>query len=86
MHYNSISRLRRPSIALMAGATAALLYAGAASAQTKSVTSAPAVAPRKAYVKPSDADRKKTLTPLQYQVTQHEATETPFRNQYWDNH
>jgi methionine-R-sulfoxide reductase len=37
-------------------------------------------------VKPTDADLKKTLTPLQYNVTQHEATETPFRNQYWDNH
>jgi len=70
----------------MAGATAALLYAGAASAQTKSVTSAPAVAPRKAYVKPSDDELKKKLTPLQYNVTQHEATETPFRNVYWDNH
>jgi methionine-R-sulfoxide reductase len=86
MHYNIIGRLHRPSFALMAAASAALLCAGAAGAQTKSVTSAPAAAPRKAFVKPSDADLKKTLTPLQYQVTQHEATETPFRNQYWDNH
>jgi len=37
-------------------------------------------------VKPSDSDLKKKLTPLQYEVTQHEATETPFRNTYWDNH
>src|SRR5689334_2811141 len=86
MHYNMIGRLHRPSFALMAAASAALLCAGIAGAQTKSVTSAPAVAPRKAFVKPSDGDLKKTLTPLQYQVTQHEATETPFRNQYWDNH
>jgi methionine-R-sulfoxide reductase len=41
---------------------------------------------RKAFVKPSDSDLKKKLTPLQYEVTQHEATETPFRNTYWDNH
>jgi methionine-R-sulfoxide reductase len=36
--------------------------------------------------KPSDAELRRRLTPLQYQVTQHEATETPFHNAYWDNH
>src|SRR5437773_894091 len=36
--------------------------------------------------KPGDAELRQSLTPLQYQVTQHEATEQPFHNEYWDNH
>src|SRR5436309_10182952 len=36
--------------------------------------------------KPGDAELRRALTPLQYEVTQHEATEPPFRNEYWDNH
>jgi peptide methionine sulfoxide reductase msrA/msrB len=36
------------------------------------------------YSKPADEILRKTLTPLQYQVTQEEATEPPFKNAYWD--
>jgi methionine-R-sulfoxide reductase len=41
---------------------------------------------RRVYTKPADAELKQRLTPLQYAVTQHASTETPFRNTYWDNH
>jgi methionine-R-sulfoxide reductase len=38
------------------------------------------------FKKPSDDDLRSRLTREQYDVTQHEGTESPFHNQYWDNH
>jgi peptide methionine sulfoxide reductase msrA/msrB len=37
-------------------------------------------------MKPDDATLRKRLSPLQYEVTQKDATERPFQNEYWDNH
>jgi len=93
VHYNRIAARTSPVPGLLASAVAAaislLLVAGSLHAQDRQVAaapSAPAAAPRKVYVKPSDSEIKRKLTPLQYSVTQREATETPFRNVYWDNH
>jgi len=40
----------------------------------------------KTYTKPSDAELRSRLTPLQYDVTQRGGTEPPFDNAYWDHH
>jgi peptide methionine sulfoxide reductase msrA/msrB len=46
----------------------------------------PPSAPDGRYVKPSSAELAKRLTPMQFGVTQHDGTEPPFANEYWDNH
>src|SRR5271157_399462 len=38
------------------------------------------------FKKPDDATLRKMLTPIQYDVTQREGTEPPFKNEYADNH
>ncbi len=41
---------------------------------------------KKTYTKPADDVLRRKLTPMQYEVTQKDATEPPFHNEYWDNH
>jgi methionine-R-sulfoxide reductase len=38
------------------------------------------------FKKATDTELRRTLTPLQYEVTQRDATERAFNNDYWDNH
>ena len=37
------------------------------------------------YARPSSAELQQKLTRLQYEVTQEEGTEPPFKNEFWDN-
>jgi len=39
----------------------------------------------KTFTKPSDSELRMKLSRLQYEVTQHEGTEPPFSNAYWNN-
>ena len=41
---------------------------------------------QKGYQSEKDEQIKGKLTELQYQVTQNNGTETPFRNEFWNNH
>lgn len=74
----------------LAFAAVALLLSGCSQAESQTgpqtallVTSTNS--PMETFQKPPPAELQKKLDPLQFQVTQHAATEPPFRNLYWDN-
>ena len=56
------------------------------SAPAVSASSSPAVTNSlmEKFQKPSPTELKQKLTPVQYEVTQNAATESPFRNEFWD--
>ena len=77
----------------LAATAVTLLVLGAQPASAQATASKASAMPTTAnmfdvtnFKKPSDAALKKSLTPLQYSVTQREDTEFPYRNEYWNNH
>jgi len=68
------------------------VLAGCSRAESQTSTNQTAISPASTNAimekaqKPSTEELKKTLTPMQFEVTQSCGTEPPFRNAYWDNH
>jgi methionine-R-sulfoxide reductase len=76
----------------LAGAAAAVLLSGCSPAESQTaVSNSPAVSPpftnsaMDNYQKPPAAELKQKLTPMQFEVTQHAATEPAFRNEFWND-
>jgi methionine-R-sulfoxide reductase len=76
-----------------AAALAAVVLAGCSQAASQPAAAKPPIvsppatnAAMQKFQKPSAAELKQTLTPMQFAVTQHAATEPSFRNEFWDNH
>ena len=74
-------------------ALAAVVLAGCARAESQTaVTNQAVVSPpftnaaMNNFQKPPAAELKQKLTPMQFEVTQHAATEPAFRNEFWDSH
>ena len=81
----NLMQVRRAVLALAAALAAACQGRGSA-AERQDPVSRQEETKVTTYHKPSDEELRKRLTREQYEVTQHEGTEAPFRNAYWDNH
>lgn len=75
-------QLRNAALVVPFLALAGCVQSEAADAQVRPLAASQQTASNK---KMSDAELRRTLTPLQYRVTQKDATEPAFRNEYWDN-
>lgn len=79
-----MTRTRLLAVAALASTFTATLFNAAISAGPDPAGEPPALSDSR-YQKPSDEELRARLTPLQFKVTQHEATERAFDNEYWDN-
>jgi methionine-R-sulfoxide reductase len=79
------------TVAAVAGVSALCIVVLLAGPSASQPTTTPAFAgtnsmPMTHFQKPSEAELKKRLDPMQFEVTQQAATEPAFHNEYWDNH
>jgi len=79
-----MTRTRLLAMAALTTTATIMLHNAVVSAGPDPASDTPVVTDSR-YQKPSDDELRKRLTPLQYDVTQHEATERAFDNEYWGN-
>jgi methionine-R-sulfoxide reductase len=85
-----IWRMKR-FVVLAALAAGAIALGGCSRGQSQTTASNAPVVPftnsnMQTFQKPPSDELKKQLNPMQYDVTQHAATEPAFRNEFWNNH
>lgn len=81
MHRSMSKQLRGAALALSVLTLAGCMETAEADAQARPA----AAAKQTGTQKPSDAELRRRLTPMQYRVTQRDGTEPAYRNEYWDN-
>jgi peptide methionine sulfoxide reductase msrA/msrB len=87
-HQSFRTPLSRTTLAMVAACAIALIGATrrSRSASSSAAPKREVVMSQKRYSKPAVADLRRTLTPIQYEITQNAGTEPPFHNPFWDNH
>jgi len=90
-HHPLRSGLLALSFAALGAFTACQRSERAASSSTeaslpKTAPAASTVLSTRSYSKPTPGEIKQRLSAISYDVTQEEATEPPFRNEFWNNH
>ena len=87
--FEAAARAASPGLAALAVLAVLFLGVGAALSRAPSPANGSQrtkVMSTKQYKKPSAAELKKELTPMQFEITQNAGTEPPFRNEFWNNH
>lgn len=79
--------MTNPRFVILASGIALAALSGCTPDTSSAQVPASAAKPQsRKYVKKTDEELKKVLTPEQFAVTRKNATERPFHNQFWDNH
>src|ERR1017187_4501688 len=88
-----MKRMKPMACLAMGAALATTVLAGCTRAESQTTTTTRAIvsppftnSAMSTFQKPPAAELKQKLTPMQFEVTQHAATEPSFRNEFWDNH